>query len=47
MRIFEEFGPSAEQMTASELAAKTGIEKLLLGMDSTFWILSPRQFGRI
>ncbi|TVY82820.1 hypothetical protein LSUE1_G002916 [Lachnellula suecica] len=33
MRIFEEFDPSVGQITAQQLAEKTGVEKLLLGMD--------------
>jgi len=31
MRIFEEFGPNIERMTAQQLEEKTGVEKMLLG----------------
>jgi hypothetical protein len=31
MRIFEEFEPSVECMTAQQLAEKTKVEQLLLG----------------
>jgi hypothetical protein len=36
MRIFEEFDPSAKVMNADLLAEKTGVEKLLLGMNSVY-----------
>ena len=46
MKVFEEFDPSIERMTAQQLAEKTGSERLLLGI--VFWLillgaLKPKQ----